>query len=526
MKRYYLMCNWLILAIAISCASAGASEAEPEFAISAYGISGNSIFSQGELAELLKDQTGPDKTAGDVEQARSIIEKYYHDRGYPTVLVNIPEQNVENGVVRLEVIESRIRRVRVTGNRFFTMEKILKKMPGIQPGKILFVPEIQGQLASLNRHPDLKVAPVLTPGRDMGAIDVELKVKDKLPLHGELELNNRSTHSTSDLRLNALLRYDNLWQKDHSVTFQFQTSPEDTSEVRSFSGSYVLPPFWSDDQVLAVYAIWSDSDTAFGQDFSVIGKGKIFGLRDVIPLPDYGSWYHNISVGIDYKKFDEDLGFEEDDETIKTPVSYAPAIVAYTASLKGDTGVTHLTASLNFNLRGLNSDRSEFEDKRFKARANYVYTMLGLTRGQQLPYKAMLRASLDGQIADQALISNEQYVAGGVESVHGYKENEVVGDNALRGVLELVSPDLARHMKLWQGLSFDLRAFYEYAEMRLHDPLPGQDKHEELEGFGAGLGGAFGVHFNFSVHWGMALRDTQQTESGDQHVYFRVKFLF
>jgi hemolysin activation/secretion protein len=526
MRSGYRICRWLLCFYLLLGGAKNTAAEETLFDISAYEIVGSSIFPPEKLVELLKEHAGPGKSAEDVESARSKIEKYYHDRGYPTVLVNIPEQSVEGGVVRLEVIESKIRRVRITGNRYFTMEKILKKMPGIQPGKILYVPEIQEQLSVLNRHPDLKVAPVLMPGKQLGTIDIELKVKDKLPLHGELELNNRDTHSTTDLRLNGLLRYDNLWQKEHSLTLQGQTSPRDTEEVQSLSGSYTLPPPWDEEQVMALYAIWSDSETAFGEGFQVNGRGKIFGVRDVIPLPAYERWYHNLSLGVDYKDFEEKLAYAEGSEPVETPVTYMPAIIAYTASLQDDGGVTHLTSSVNFLLREMAAERAEFEDKRFKARANYVYATLGISREQELPYKALLKVSVDGQYADQPLIANEQYTAGGVESVHGYKENEISGDNALRGVAELVSPDLAEPLSLWAESKLNLRAFYEYVAVQSNDPLPQQDANEDIQGVGAGLDGGFGAHLNFGLHWGMALTDTRQTDSGAHRLYFRVKLLF
>ena len=79
-------------------------------------------------------------------------------------------------------------------------------------------------------------------GKTPETVDISLKVKDSLPLHGSLEINNRATHDTTELRLSGALRYDNLWQRDHSVSFQFQLSPQDPDEVRVFSASYTRAP--------------------------------------------------------------------------------------------------------------------------------------------------------------------------------------------------------------------------------------------------------------------------------------------
>ena len=270
---------------------------------------------------------GANKTVDDIEKARASLEETYHKQGYPTVLVNIPEQTLENDMVRLEIIESTIRRVRITGNEYFTMENILTDMPTLRQGEVLNLPHLQEELMMVNRNADMRVEPVLTPGKDFGTVDVELKVKDSSPLHGSLELNNRNSSDTTELRLNGVIRYDNLWQEEHSVSGQFQTSPLDTDEVQVISASYVLPTPWHDDHRLAFFSVWSDSNTAFGEGFQMIGSGFILGARYVMPLQPLDDFSHNISAGLDYKDFDETASFFDDD--LKTPITYLPFNLTY-----------------------------------------------------------------------------------------------------------------------------------------------------------------------------------------------------
>lgn len=501
-------------------------QGEQHFAIKLFDISGNTIFSDEALAPLVKPFTGPSRTARDVEKAREKIEKYYHQQGYPTVLVNIPEQDAATGEIRLEVIESTIRRVRVTGNRYYTMEKILTMTPSLQPGSVIYLPKLQADLIRLNRHPDLKVAPTLTPGKELGTIDVELKVVDKLPLHGSLELNNRNTHTTTDLRLNAQIKYDNLWQRDHSATLQFQTSPQDTAEVQAYAGSYVMTPFWNDDHVLALYGIYSNSDTAFADEFRTTGKGFVVGVRNVIPLGGSTRYYHNATLGVDYKDFDELLWFGSSADDLRTPVTYVPLSLGYGAVQRDGTGTTEASLGLNLLLRGVVTDRQDFEDKRYHSRANYVYALLRLTRTQQLWAGLEGVVKLEGQLSDQPLVSNEQYYAGGMNSVNGYKESEAGGDNAVRARIELRSPDLWDAWSQWKTLDLRIHLFYDYAQLWRLDPLAGEAGGAELQGTGAGLGGAVGSHLDWAVQWGMALACTDGTEQYDQQVYFYVKGKF
>jgi hemolysin activation/secretion protein len=485
-----------------------------------------SILLAEEIQGALEPFVGPEKTAQDVEAARSTLERLYHKKGYPTALVNIPEQTVESGTVQLQVIESNIRRVRITGNKYFTMESILEKMPSFRPGEILYLPKIQEELAQVNSHPDIKVAPVLAPGKELGTVDVELKVKDKLPLHGSLELNNQNTHDTTDLRLNALLRYDNLWQKEHSITFQYQMSPEDTDEVKAIAASYVMPALWDSEQITALYGVASDSEVAFGSGFQTVGKGYIIGLRNVIPLPFKDKYTHSLSLGVDYKDFDDTLSFVDGEDDVVTPIQYLPFSINYNSMLNHHSGSTRFIAGVNTVFRGLITDSEEFEDKRAFSRGNYIYATLGIERYQSLPADFQLLLKCDGQISDQALPSNEQYLAGGLKSVRGYKENEEAGDNAIHGTVELSYPGLAKFLRLPDWISMSPNMFYDIVDLRLIDPLPGQDQPSRLEGTGAGIRGQVSPYFEYEFSWGRALQDTSRTDSGHDEYYFVVKGQF
>jgi len=505
----------------------GQEEEAGTFAITGYRISGNTLMEEVELAKITSPFIGPAMTTGQIELARNALEKAYHKLGYPAVLVNIPEQTVEDGIVQLQVVESRIRRVRITGNRYHTMESIRDDLPSLAPGSILYLPDLQEELNRLNRSRDLKIAPVLQPGKYPGTIDVELKVQDRLPLHGSLELSNRASHNTSSLRLNAMIRYENLWQRDHSASLQYQTAPEKPNEVQVFAGSYILPSPWSPDDLLVFYGVTSDSDTAFGQGFQVTGQGNILGVRYVCSLPSYESYAHNITMGLDYKDFDEQLGFENGEDPVYTPITYVPLSFAYTGSLPDSSGLTQFSAGLNMAFRGLVTDSREFEVKRYNARGNYLFATLGVERHQQLPADFGLYLKVDGQLASQPLIANEQYTAGGMLSVRGYMESEEAGDNAFHFMAELSAPDLADLIdQPWESVRAVPYIFYDYASLALRSPLPGQNAGIDLSGTGAGLRGRFTDQISYDLCWAVALAATDQTDSGADQVNFVVKYEF
>src|SRR5262249_38821014 len=87
---------------------------------------------------------------------------------------------------------------------------------------------------------DRQIYPEIEPGLEPGTSALLLKVKDRLPLHGRLELNNYETPHTPELRLNASLQYNNLWQREHALGFQYGFTPEEFKQEHPVRPSSVL----------------------------------------------------------------------------------------------------------------------------------------------------------------------------------------------------------------------------------------------------------------------------------------------
>lgn len=468
------------------------AETEASFSALEYQVLGNTVLKTGDIERAVYPFMGEGKTIRDVESAREALEKAYRDAGYMTVFVDIPEQSVDQGVIKLHVTEGRIERTRVTGSRYYSLGRIRDGVPSLAEGEVPNFTRVQQEIASLNRSPGRSIAPVLKAGRTPGTVDIELKVNDQSPLHASLELSDRYSANTTHTRLTGMLRYDNLWQREHSLSMQYQTSPENTEEVKVFSATYVAP-LTDGGTMLALYGVRSDSNISAVGDINILGRGDIYGVRAIVPLPSVNNYSHSLTVGADYKDFKEDLGFGSD--SFQTPIRYMPFILQYGASLPDSRGVTQFGASANFAMRGIFSRTHEcipgdfqdqFECKRHGAKSNYLYLRGNLERVQSLFSGFSLKAGIDGQLTDRPLISNEQYSLGGAESVRGYKESDVTGDIGFRASLELLSPSFAKYLS--EKIQ-DLRvlAFYEGGRARLIDPLPGQEDEFKIASAGFGF---------------------------------------
>lgn len=506
-----------------------AQAAEEGFNILEYVIEGNTVLDAGRIEEAVYPHLGEKRTVKDVEAARAALEKAYHDSGYPTVFVDIPEQEVQGGVVRLRVGEGQVERLRVSGSRYYSLGRIKSATPELAEGNVPYFPEVQKQLVGVNRNADRKITPVMRPGRTPGKLEVELKVDDRLPLHGSVELNDRYSANTSRTRLNANVRYENLWQRGHSIALAVQTAPQEPEESKVFSATYVWP--MDNGNYLAAYGVVSKSDVAAVGDINVIGNGKIGGLRYIMPLRSRPGWFHSLTLGMDYKDFDETVTLQGADST-NTPISYLPFSLAYDATLQGEKSTTQLTSALNFSMRGLADDEveclpgvyvNEFACKRYLAKANYAFLRLDLKHTHRLGSGWSLFGRAQAQIASGPLISNEQFTAGGVDSVRGYLESNAAGDDGIVGSLELRTPSFAKHVS--ERLEFlTLHAFAEGAGLWVQDALPGQTDRFKL--FSAGLGMRFRGWDGLTGGLDLAypFLDAGAVEEGDGRVHFKLGY--
>lgn len=491
-----------------------------------YRIDGNTVLSAADIETAVQPFLGPQRTVEEIQQARTALEQKYRTKGYETVAVEIPEQDVRIGVVRFNVVELSVGRLRVTGAKYYSPDLIRARVPSLAEGVVPRYDLVSKDIAAINNARDRTITPTLRAGTTPGTVDVDLEVEDHAPMHGSVEVNDRYSTQTSRLRAVASVSYANLWQRDHSLSLQVQATPEDLKESFLVSASY-LAPLPGTRASLVVYGMHSDSDVAAVSGIDVLGKGDILGLRAVMPLPGGGqSFTHSILAGLDYKSFKEDLILGADKAA--TPIDYIPMTVEYSMSALGWAGSTEFRTGLTWGTRGLASTNDEFARKRDEARANFMYLRADLTRTQKLPKDFLGILSLSAQLADEPLISNEGFSIGGFDSVRGYAESQSLGDSGIRASLQFETPSLSGRF----GPAFNewrVFAFGDWGRVYIENPLADIDGvvTDRIELASVGLGTRLRMFDNYNAMLLVAkpLKDEDELDldiSDEYRAQFRV----
>ncbi len=333
------------------------------FPVIRFAVEGNSLLKPEEVQEALKSGLGEAVELTTLRQAAAELQATYRRHGYVTVAVTLPAQKLTNGVVRIEVREGRLSRISVVGNRWHSEGNVRRALPTLTTNRMLNLAWFDPELDRANENRDRQIYPSIEPGKEPGTSAMVLKVKDQLPLHGHVEMNNRATPNTPMLRLDTALQYNNVWDRDHQLGFQSSLSPQklmvddrllsspvDAPAVASYSGFYRMPlagltdksgvvgdaePHFGYDPVrrtfvlpsstgapeLLLYASRASSETSprFGPQTTVtnsvlldlfnqsidrnISLNQTFGGRFTIPLAPFLGVSSSVSFGMDYKSF-------------------------------------------------------------------------------------------------------------------------------------------------------------------------------------------------------------------------------
>lgn len=494
------------------------------FPVRQFRVRGTKLLGAEEIADAVYPFTGLGRTLEDLESARAALEKAYHDKGYQSVGVELPQQNGTRGIIYLVAVENAVGRLRVRDSKYHLPSQIKRNAPSLAEGTVPDFAKVQEDIVALNAWADRKVTPSLRPGVAPGTIDVDLVVEDSLPLHGSVELNNRYSPDTTPLRLNASVSYGNLWQLGHTLGLSTQIAPERIEDAEIYSGYYLARFAGNPDLSLLFNATKQNSDVSTLGGAAVAGRGEIAGMRVLYTLPGRGDYFHSLSTGIDFKRFDEDLAIG--DETFVTPIEYWPATFAYGGGWIGDHSFTEVNASATWAFRGMGSGVDEFDTKRFEADGSFFYFRGDLARTQDLPKGFEAFGKLQAQATTNPLVNSEQFSGGGSSTVRGYLESEALGDGGWFLTGEIRSPSLLQGTEKDESGELEkewrFHAFYDVGRLYLNDPLPDQQDLFRLSSWGLGTRFSLRETVEGSIEVAWPLLDSTASQAGDPFLLFQV----
>lgn len=548
-------------AAALAQAPQKSAPAEPRFEIKRFVFEGATLIPIEQLEAATRRYTGPDRSFGDVQRALEAIERAYSGAGYGAVQVTLPEQDLERGEVRFRIIEARIGRVIVEGNRFFDEANIRASVPSVAPGRAPNINAIARNLRVANENPAKQVTMLLRSGQEEATVDALVRVVDEAPRKFGVTVDNTGNPQTGRLRTGLGFQHANMSGADDVLTLQYVTAPYSehrtpdgqidrlsfpSGKVQIFGAGYRLPLYAPGDSVdfSAGYSN-VNSGTVAGL-FNITGRGVIFGARYTRNFDKIGDYEHRLAVSLDYRSY-ENKGVRPaggSTQQLIPDVVVHPITLLYSGLWRAQDSETGFSIGFSRNIPGGNDGRggrggaafppgSGFCDSRSStvdgstecANANYTIWRWSLNHNRALAADWQARFAVNGQWTRDMLVAGEQFGVGGADSVRGFLEREVTNDWGYRGTVELYTPDFGG----WTGVAgarARALAFVDQGRVQRNRPGPGEVHAQSIASTGLGLRFARGNNLSFRVDAARVIDRGGQQSKGDSRVHFSLSYVF
>lgn len=176
-----------------------------------FRFAGNTLLNNARLAEVVAPWLGRTLEFADLRKAATAVAEAYRAAGW-IVHVYLPQQDITDGVVTLQVIEAVFGAARIDGDDPLRLkwERVLRYVDAVQKkGEPLSAAAIDRALLLIEDLPGTSVAGSLMPGGATGETDLLLKMSTKPLFNGDVALDNTSSRSTGSARATVGLVINN-----------------------------------------------------------------------------------------------------------------------------------------------------------------------------------------------------------------------------------------------------------------------------------------------------------------------------
>jgi len=387
---------------------------------------GNTRYSADELGRDLASLTGRPLDFAQLSEALSLVASRYQKEGW-LARVFFPPQDVENGVVRIGVVEARVGALLPEGSTTGRAAGFIGAR--VAPGTPFSLADLGTATTILNEQPGVRARTRLAPGTAAGTTDIALQVEESSRVIGSVEGNTYGSRATG------------IPQGTLSATLVNPTGAYDQlgayaalSEGLRFARVEYGRPLGSSglrgsiNMALLDYRLVQPSLAALDGE----GQARTAGALLSYPLvrnerAGVTGWF-----SIDTKLLrDASLG------TVLRNVRIRGGALGISANLADSSGSGGTDVSLSLGHGELES--ADATDVR-GTRGGFEKINWSVHRQQPLSGRLALSALFQGQVASKNLDAAERFALGGPHGIRAYPVGEAAGDEGMLLRLALQYP--------------------------------------------------------------------------------------
>jgi hemolysin activation/secretion protein len=477
-------------------------------------------------------------TIGQLQEIANEVTRYYRKAGFILAQAFIPAQEVKDGIVKIEVVEGALGQVIAQDNERYSSELLARPFKKLIDAPVIGK-QVETALSLLSDYPGLSAYGVFRPGKLPGTTDLVLNVEREKRVDGAVRFDNYGTRFTGQERLSLDLGLNNPLTRADRLEVNLIQSYDPKESIYGLA-QYQVPVYDERNVVGLGY-----SRNAYDVGGS-LGELEIGGLSEIANVFLRRTFLRGrqrnlfASIGLARKLAKTEsrgrvvtrdqlavLGLEASYDSIDVP----------SASIQA--GTLHWDHGFDGVLGGMDSDEVQTQrappsrrtpDGEFVG-GGFNKVSLSYARLKNLSGHQSLLFRFNGQYTPDPLVSIEQFVLGGPNSVRAYPRSEYLFDSGFFASLEwtinasqFTDRPFAGGRTWGEVLSFLF--FVDYAAGWQNDPLRNEMDHVSLSGVGLGL--QWNLPQDLSAKFQVAHRTSsvEPSDGEDTRFWFDLQYTF
>ncbi|MEM8613113.1 MAG: ShlB/FhaC/HecB family hemolysin secretion/activation protein [Cyanobacteria bacterium P01_H01_bin.105] len=493
--------------------------------ISSVTVIGSTLFSQESLAPLVTPLEGNSVTLNDLQQVAERITVLYQEQGYLTSQAIVPEQTLTDGIVEIQIIEGYLGDIDIQGLKKIKPDYVLSRL-NLADMEPLNVVELDNQLRLLRLNSLFdRIESTLEAGENVGESILTITVDEAPNFYGEVSVDNYSPPSVGSERYGAMLGYRNLTGLGDDLSVDFKRSFTGGSNLWDIAYQIPVSPRDGSIRLRTAFSDTKLTESPFDA-FDIEGENERYEITWREPLIRKPHEEFALSLGLSYQDgrtfaFDRptaiSIGAEEDGTTRTAIVRFGQDYLKWDSQ-----GAWNFRSLFNIGtgLFDATTNDGDIPDGQFFSWLGQVQRLQRLSDDHLL----IIRGGL--QLASDSLLTSEQFVIGGGESLRGYRQNIRTGDNGFRlSVEDRITLDRNQE----QQSTLQLIPFFEMGTVWNNNDNPNpQPSQRFLASIGTGLAWQPTDGLNLRLDYGLPLVDLDDRGDNiqDDGFYFSASYSF
>lgn len=488
------------------------------FFVKKFEIVGSTVFTPEELAEVLKPFTLRRLSFTEILAAQQAIDRLYFNRGYITSGTFLPPQKLEAGIVTIEVVEGSLEAINIQGLNRLNSGYVRSRLE-VATNAPLNKNKLLNTLQLLQLDPLIEsLAAELTAGTRPGSSILELSLKEADPFDLTLAFDNYRAPSVGTDRRSVQLTYRNLI----GLGDRFSVGYLNTDGSDSLNDLNYTVPFNPYNGTLNFRLSYTDSEiiTPPFDRFNIVSENTNYEFTYRQPILQKPT--QDVALGITFSKNSSAITIGGEPERVsrgaeadgETNISALRFFQEYTKRDANQVFALLSQFSLGIDAFGATINDDSQPDGRFLAWRGQAQYLRLLNSN----FTLLLRSDL--QVANDALLSTEQFSLGGGLNVRGYRQDALLGDNGWFNSAEI----RATVLRIPQAkISLQLTPFIDFGKVWNSDDL--ELDTNTLVSTGIGLRLQISDYLTSSLAWGIPLVDidTEGDSLQEDGVYFSLE---